>query len=87
MTVHVKWWARMDFVSRNESARMYVLITLARSAIFCSEFSSFTSAMMIGMDDKSLPALLPISFNTSFNFSSFRPATPHDKFSSNLTPS
>lgn len=65
----------------------HLLITFACSAIFCNEFSSRTSAMMIGMADRSFPALSPISFSVRFNFSSSRPATPHDKFSSNLTPS
>lgn len=61
--------------------------TFARSAISIRDFSSFTSAIMIGVFDKSLSAFLPISCKTASNFSRLRPAMPHVRPSNNLTPS
>lgn len=61
--------------------------TFARSLIRLSESSSFTSAMIIGVRDKSLSAFLPISFRVDSSFSLLRPAMPHDRPSSNFTAS
>lgn len=64
-----------------------MILTLARWAMCFSDISSLTSAIIIDLFDKSTPAFAPISCKTSLSFSSLRPATPQDNFSSNLMPS